>query len=227
MSYSLPPYVHAIIMHNQLILLNERNDSYTILSEYQTKIFLEENGACDKHKEISEKLARMKLIEPGHTHLQNIKIADKNYEGIDNYTWRTNRITTNKRPCLLLTARACKDLTLLKFQLKRKGLENTLNKMRHSKKNAYSENISPPPKTGISDYAHAIQAASLILPFKVKCLESSICVFNYAIQSGKKCDFFIGVQLFDFLSHAWIEVDGDVILDDKDLSQKIPKILSI
>lgn len=226
MAYSFPSHIHTIIMHEQLIILNERDDSYTILSESQTKALVAENFSCNKFREISGTLARMKLIEAGNTKLQKIKTADKNYEGIDNYVWRTNRVAITKNPGLRVIVRAYMDLALLKIHLARKGLETTFNGMRASKIK-FLDTTPPHTTTVILDYARAIQAASVFLPFKVKCLESSICVYNYAMQHGIKCDFFIGVQLFDFLSHAWVEIDGDVVLDDKDLSRKIPTILSI
>ncbi|WP_225927476.1 lasso peptide biosynthesis B2 protein [Pseudomonas ekonensis] len=127
---------------------------------------------------------------------------------------------------LLPTLRACFDLISLKVVLTLGGLEYCLNRMRASKK---SFTVPPAPAwhKSIEDYAHGIRIASLILPFKVKCLESSICIFKHAIRNDKNCDFFIGVQLFDFLSHAWVEVDGKVVADDPHLSRKLPKILTI
>lgn len=226
MDFSFQPHIHHILMHNQLIILNERNDSYMILSEDQTKILTESDKSCKQYNDIFKELVSLNVLSKANGPPQLLNKANDDYEGVDNYTWRTNRGSLLKSFRLLSILQAFLDLIYLKIKLVRHGLGSVLNDMRASKKYLKTDNEIY-HIDNLENYVHGIHTASLLLPFKVKCLESSICIFNHIIKSGKSCDFFIGVQLFDFLSHAWVEIDGKVVADDKDLSRKLPKILTI
>ncbi|MDD0967828.1 MULTISPECIES: lasso peptide biosynthesis B2 protein [Pseudomonas] len=225
MDFAFQPHIHHILMHNQLVILDERRDSYTVFSEAQTKVLIEGDKLNDQYYAMCKKLTALNVISHSNTP-QTLITAKENYEGVDNYIWRTGRNQISKSTGLLPTVRAALDLIRLKAKLNRCGLGSVLDNMRLSKKHLI-EKHNASYLDRLESYAREIHAASVALPFKIKCLESSICLFNHAIKNGKSCDFFIGVQLFDFLSHAWVEVDGQVIADDKDLSRKLPKILKI
>lgn len=226
MDFTFQPHAHPILIYNQLIILDEKLDTYIILNESQTKTITNGDTACDQYNKIRKELYSLNIITNSTNHSNSITRASDDYEGIDNYTWGKKRQHARKPFKLLPTVRAFLDLLQLKVELKLWGLEYCLNKMRLSK-----ENLTKSPASAwhesIENYAHEIRIASLALPFKVKCLESSICTFKHAMRNNKNCSFYIGIQLFDFLSHAWIEVDGKVVADDPHLSRKLPKILTI
>jgi len=225
MDFSFQPHIHHILIQNQLVILDEKSDSYTIFSETQTKILIERNRFDDSYSAMLEKLTTLNMIT--HSNTPQILITAKtNQEAIDDYSWRPirNQISKITRPLPIL--RAGLDILRLKAQLKRCGLGAVFNNMRLSKKHL-TEKHETSCLHALESYAYDIYLSSLALPFKVKCLESSICLFKRAIKNGMPCDFFIGVQLYDFLSHAWIEVNGQVVADDKNLPRKLSKILKI
>jgi len=226
MDFTFQPHAHPILIYNQLIILDEKLDTYIILNESQTQTITKGDTACNQYNKIRQELYSLNIITNSTGRSNNLTRASDNYEGIDNYTWGMKRQHLRKPFKLLRTIRACLDLLQLKVELAFGGLEYCLNKMRDSKKSLVEIPLSTWHES-IENYAHEIRIASLALPFKVKCLESSICIFKHAVRNNKSCNFFIGVQLFDFLSHAWVEVDGKVVADDPDLSRKLPIILTI
>ncbi len=226
MNIPFQPHAHHILMHDQLIILNEREDSYIILDESQSRALVNGDTRSASYLAVITELSKLGIINNSAEKLQPLNKACESYEGLDNYVWKTNNIKTPSNTKLLPTLRALMDLFLLKINLAWFGLEDTLNEMRASKNKATSK-IPLDRTANLEHYVRGIHIASLVLPFKIKCLESSICIFKHATRNNFSCDFFIGVQLYDFLSHAWVEIDGQVIADDKDLSKKLPKILTI
>ncbi|WP_095120087.1 lasso peptide biosynthesis B2 protein [Pseudomonas sp. Irchel s3f10] len=226
MEFTFQPHAHAILLDNQLVILDEKLDTYLIFNESQTTILIKGDKDCNEYNEIRHELSSLNIITDSIHNSNPLTKANDDYEGIDNYTWRIKRQNPRQSVKLLPTMRACLDLLILKVTIALGGLETCLNSMRASKK-ALSGNPVSAWHESIESYAQGVRIASLVLPFKVKCLESSICLFKHAMRNNKKCDFFIGVQLYDFLSHAWIEINGEVIADDPHLSRKLPKILTI
>ncbi|MBB4820705.1 hypothetical protein HNP29_004100 [Pseudomonas alcaligenes] len=224
MSFSFQPHIHHLVMHNQIILLDEKKDHFMILSESQTTLLTENSKSCAQYENLLNELTQLNLIHRT-PYSQALNRVDEEYEGIDNYTWRISRCSSSSSLSLLPTIWALLDLLRLKISLKKHGLGYVLNSMRKAKIN--KKNGSTLSQEALKNYVNSVHHASLLLPLKVKCLESSICIFNYAIKNGENCNFFIGVQLFDFLSHAWVEIDEKVVSDDQHLSSKLPKILSI
>ncbi len=211
-------------MHDQLVIFDERKDSFSILSKLQTTTLIVGSKCGEQYRTLYDQLLSLNIITQQNGLSQTLRKAEDNYAGIDNYTWRANERIRSKNVRPLSVLRACLDLVRLKSKLKRYGFEAILNDMRVSKQNLIKP-ASALPFSALENYANDIYTASIILPFKIKCLESSICIFNHAIKSGKPCDFIIGIQLFNFLSHDWIEADGQVVADKKDLSTKLPIIL--
>jgi hypothetical protein len=72
-----------------------------------------------------------------------------------------------------------------------------------------------------------LNAATLLYPLKTKCLEWSVALFYYIIQYGYQPVLKIGVQNKPFYSHAWVELDGEVIGDIKDLNERMAVIYQI
>lgn len=79
----------------------------------------------------------------------------------------------------------------------------------------------------IQQIANALYRISLLVPIKIQCLESSFSLFFFASVFRVDCDLKIGVQRYDFLAHAWIEIDGSVVADDPSLKEKMPTILEL
>ncbi|EFQ8846585.1 lasso peptide biosynthesis B2 protein, partial [Salmonella enterica] len=60
-----------------------------------------------------------------------------------------------------------------------------------------------------------------------KCLEWSFALFYHIIQYGYQPVLKIGVQNRPFYSHAWIELDGKIIGDINNLSERMVVIYQI
>jgi len=226
MDFIFQTHIHHIVVHDQLVIFDEKKDLFSILSKLQTTTLIIGNKHCERYRTLYDHLLSLNIITRQNGFSQTLRKAQENYTGIDNYTWRADERIRPKNIRPLSILRACLDLVRLKSKFMRHGFEAILNDMRTSKQHLI-KTVFPPTFNELENYANDIYIASLILPFKIKCLESSICVFNHTIKSGKTCDFIIGIQLFDFLSHAWIEVDGKVVADKNDLSTKLPIILKI
>ncbi|WP_434707710.1 lasso peptide biosynthesis B2 protein [Pseudomonas sp. R1-1] len=226
MDFTFQPHAHAILIDNQLVVLDEKRDTYLIFNESQTTTLTNGDKDCTEYNEIRHELTSLNIITDTIDNATPLTKANDDYEGIDNYTWGIKRQNPRQPFKLLPTMRACLDLLHLKLTIAFGGLETCLASMRASKKALSGSPLSAWHES-IESYAQGIRIASLVLPFKVKCLESSVCLFKHAMRNNKDCDFFIGVQLYDFLSHAWVEINGKVITDDPHLSRKLPKILTI
>lgn len=56
---------------------------------------------------------------------------------------------------------------------------------------------------------------------RVACLEESLALFLYATSQRKSVDWCVGVRLAPFVSHAWIEINGESILEQTEQYKKI------
>ncbi|EQC2551287.1 lasso peptide biosynthesis B2 protein [Enterobacter sichuanensis] len=72
-----------------------------------------------------------------------------------------------------------------------------------------------------------LNAATLLYPSKTKCLEWSVAFFYHIIQYGYQPTLKIGVQNRPFYSHAWVEIDDEIIGDIKDLNERMVVIYQI
>ena len=62
-----------------------------------------------------------------------------------------------------------------------------------------------------ADYAVAMAAA--LYPGHAACLERSLMLYWWLRHAGVPVHFRMGVQLYPFLAHAWVEHEGRVIND--------------
>ncbi|MBA4493679.1 lasso peptide biosynthesis B2 protein [Paenactinomyces guangxiensis] len=61
---------------------------------------------------------------------------------------------------------------------------------------------------------------------RLACLETSLALLMYAYFEGKSVDFCVGVKLYPFESHAWVEVNGLPVQEDES-TEKYKKIMMI
>lgn len=71
---------------------------------------------------------------------------------------------------------------------------------------------------------HAIDLASALYPFQVLCLQRSAATTVLLRRHGWKAELVIGTQILPFKSHAWVEIDGQVI-NDKPYMHEIYRVL--
>ncbi|HGY8158596.1 TPA: lasso peptide biosynthesis B2 protein, partial [Escherichia coli] len=59
------------------------------------------------------------------------------------------------------------------------------------------------------------------------CLEFSLVLFDMLVSRKISPTLFIGFQRYDFLSHAWLEIDNEVVADQDNLKTKLTPIIRV
>ena len=59
----------------------------------------------------------------------------------------------------------------------------------------------------------AVATAAALFPGRAECLERSLLLYWVLRRRGVPVDLRLGVQLYPFLAHAWVEYDGVVVND--------------
>lgn len=114
-----------------------------------------------------------------------------------------------------------------KRHLLKLGLHETLQKLRLKKNGRTRQRSQLSHVNEARNIASDLYELSVYLPLKFKCLEFSIALSFLLIRYGCSFKFKIGVQRYDFLSHAWIEIDGEVLCDIPELASQMPVIMEI
>lgn len=117
---------------------------------------------------------------------------------------------------LLLTLRACRELILFDllsvfggFPTIRKWLARTsIDSRKHG---------SPT----IQEIVEAVDVVGTFYWHQIRCLQRSFAGARLARQSGIGAELVIGTRPVPFLSHAWIEVNGDIVNDYKGYKRKL------
>jgi len=60
---------------------------------------------------------------------------------------------------------------------------------------------------------HAVDLACVLYFKRVMCLQRSAAAAILLRRHGWKAEMVIGAQLLPFRSHAWVEIDGDIVND--------------
>jgi hypothetical protein len=65
----------------------------------------------------------------------------------------------------------------------------------------------------VSRAEYKLAMAAALYPGRAACLERSLTLYWYLRRHGVGVDFRMGVQMYPFLAHAWLELDGRAIND--------------
>lgn len=226
--YAFSDRVHHVLIAKELILLDEKRDRYFLLDEYDSKGLIlgltngEATDAISKYKSAG-------LIE-SREKPERINFFPTPRHGVGNHVWANVGSFRNMPYAKFKFLLALLLMVFVKLFVWVLGFGCALRFVRRLMPNAATENCtqySEISRTKAKEMAAAIYRAGLTLPFKAQCLESSLTLFLYASFASIPNTFKIGVQRYDFLAHAWIEVDGEVIGDDPALKTEMPVILSI
>jgi hypothetical protein len=80
------------------------------------------------------------------------------------------------------------------------------------------------PRVSVDLICHAIDIASALYPFQVLCLQRSAATTVLLRRHSWKAELVIGTQILPFKSHAWVEIDGQVV-NDKPYMHEIYRVL--
>jgi hypothetical protein len=60
---------------------------------------------------------------------------------------------------------------------------------------------------------YAVAMAAAVYPGRAQCLERSLVLYYYLRRRGVAVQFLMGVQMYPFMAHAWVEYQGVPIND--------------
>lgn len=240
MYYHLRDHIYVTQFRDELILLDTKEDKYTICFDQLSKLFnkiLEKNSPYSEGQRIFS--SRSKCLSPNSNYIQKllddgiIQTKDHPYpfyidrkptsEGVSNVDWRLP--LENKKVSLnTYVLKAFMTLIKVNFYMKFRGLHFTIQLIKRSLKSQLKYTI--PQKEELKDLANIVNKACLLYPTRTKCLEWAMTFVLLALKQNWKCNLEIGVQNYPFFAHAWVECDGKVVMDSQNLREGLAIILN-
>ena len=86
--------------------------------------------------------------------------------------------------------------------------------------------LSEVDPAAISRAEYTIAMAAALYPGRAACLERSLTLYWYLRRRGVAVDFRMGVQMYPFLAHAWLELEGHAINDVPEHVKRFVPILA-
>ncbi|HUX79286.1 MAG TPA: lasso peptide biosynthesis B2 protein [Alphaproteobacteria bacterium] len=240
MYYHLNDHIYITQFRDKLILLDAKEDKYTICFEQISKLFtdiLEKNIPHTGTKVIRssdfkyssqdsayiQKLLNDRIIEckesPYPYHIDR-KLTS---EGVSDVDWRLP-IENKKVRLDIQVLEALMTLIKVNFYIKFKGLYSTIQLIKRSRK--INTEYTIPQAEELRDLANVVNQACLTYPTRTKCLEWAMIFVILALKRKWKCNLEIGVQNYPFMAHAWVECDGKVVMDSQELRKGLGIILN-
>ncbi|WP_447043737.1 lasso peptide biosynthesis B2 protein [Vreelandella sp. H-I2] len=223
-------YVHYVLLNGEFIILDEQGDRYVIL-EAPTSLELElALMEGNEQSALVQELLNVGLLELS-SQRQSIRRVIAQEHGIGDYEWRFARQFHQAVSVKWMNLRALQTLLWIKTLLSTRGFHTAMNSLR-ALKAAQAHSIRIPTETSEHNRicacaANAIAEVALWVPYRVECLEFSMSLSRLLLSLGVCTTFRIGVQRYDFLSHAWVEVEGKVLGDDPSLPERMCPIVEI
>lgn len=223
-------YAHYVLLNGEFIILDEQADCYVILEAPSS---LELESALiegNEQSEVVQALRDVGILELS-SHRQTVRRVSAREHGIGDYEWRFARQFHQALPARGMRLRALQTLLWTKALLSARGFHTAMKSLRALK--ATHANAARLPtessehKRICASAAAAIAEVALWVPYRVECLEYSMSLSRLLLSLGVCPRFRIGVQRYDFLSHAWVEVGGEVLGDDPNLPERMCPIVEI
>ena len=144
-------------------------------------------------------------------------------EGVENVDWRLP-LENIHVPFNLEVVRAFLTLLKVNFYIKLRGFYpgiRLIKKARNKKRNYLI-----PTNEDLRALADNVNKACFLYPMRTKCLEWAMTFVLLALKRRWKCNLEIGVQNYPFLAHAWVECDGNIVMDSEGLRDDLAIILN-
>jgi transglutaminase-like putative cysteine protease len=77
--------------------------------------------------------------------------------------------------------------------------------------------------------AYHVALAAAFFPGRAVCLEQSLALFVLLRRRGVPAALRLGVQAYPFYAHAWVELDGEPVNEDREVVEKfraLPELVS-
>lgn len=213
---------YAINLDGEIVILDLNSNCFHFLDEEQT---IAMDNYINGSSTFDSKLDDYTFLFDKSLKSSNI-VKYNNIEGIDNYSWSDVSHFINKdiqdihiKDKFYIVIIYCILFTGKDYFFKQK-----INLLKFLKKNTKNVNNNLDYVNSAANFIHKVSSK---LPFNLKCLENSLILAYFLTFKKYNFNLKIGVQKYDFLSHAWIEVDNIVVSDMPDLSKKLAIILAI
>lgn len=226
MFYHLRNHIYIAQFQDELILLDTKQDKYTICFKQFSEILiglLEGKLFSSQNLDYIQTLIDDRIIEKKDTlyHFYIDRKLDSN--GVSNVDWSLP--LENKKVHLnVKVLSALMTLLRVNFYIKVRGLHSTIQLIKKSRKSKLDYII--PQDDELCDLANIVNKACLIYPTRTKCLEWAMTFVLLALKRKWKCNLEIGVQNYPFFAHAWVECNGKVVMDSEDLRRGLSIILN-
>lgn len=77
--------------------------------------------------------------------------------------------------------------------------------------------------------AYRVAVAAAFFPGRAVCLEQSLALYVLLRRRGVPAELRLGVQVYPFYAHAWVELDGEPVNEDAERVQKfraLPEVVA-
>ena len=228
--FRLSKSMYATNFNENMIILDTTEDRYLILNEESSKTIKKLLTSTKLRfskieQDTIKELIRFKLITRFNKFVpsSNCYFYEEKKMGVVNLDWRMIYGNLNRKVPLRLFIEAYATLIHVYLINKKKKLWGIINKI-----NNYSKKIHFKKESTklLNELCIALDKACFLFPQQTKCLVWSATLTFMLLRRGIKADFRIGVQNYPFLAHAWVEINGLVIADDKNLSDDLSVIFS-
>ena len=227
MYYHLCPSIYGAQFRQEVILLDVRRDKYTIcspsLSEQLLGLLDHRDAPSSSNVADLQALVANGILEEKEWSYSYIIDRKPVSIGVPNVDWRLPLTNKNvKLSGVVLVA----FMTLLRvhWTIRVLGFEQAIRLIQKARKGQLNYIIPSPD--ALDDLVSILNKACLIYPKRTKCLEWAMTFVLLALKRQWKCNLEIGVQNYPFMAHAWVECDGNVVMDSQDLREGLAIILN-
>lgn len=219
-------YVHHSHLNGEVTILDEVNDRYILLDHDQTTA-LSASMTGGKINSLVRQLILENILQFAEGESLKPNSTKEGGAGLLDWNSGTYENSHSSFPLRILF-KAALALCLSKYLLKTKGFHQCLQTCRNYRANSSGKEEDRQHQMDLANkYLAAIKAAAPALPFKCKCMEASIALYLMLRNADLHPELNIGYQRYDFLSHAWVEIEGVAVDDDDALVSNMTKILTL
>ncbi len=224
--YSLCNHIYITQFRDQVILLDTKEDKYTIYSQKFADILLKvvsNKELTESDRDALQTLINAKIIQCQNTPYSLYTDCKIGSVGVSNIDWRLpldEQQVSLGPPVFIALLR----LMQVNFYIKLLGFHKAIQSIKRASKKNLDYII--PRDEELKQLTSIVNKACLIYPSRTKCLEWAMTYVLLALQKGWKCNLEIGVQNYPFMAHAWVECNGKVVMDSQDLREGLGIILN-
>lgn len=114
-------------------------------------------------------------------------------------------------------ARCALLLLAVRAHLKARGFGPSVARARRLGAQAAGAGLSPEQ---VERTAYHVAVAAAFFPGRAVCLEQSLALYLLLRRRGVSAELKLGVQTYPFYAHAWVELDGEPVNEDREVADK-------